>query len=126
MLTSFWKGSYIPAAGEYLESCLMDRLIEEISLRETVGFLLRRLVRVKYRRATNRHIGINGLMRTESRLTDAILEAAVAALLAAAGLTNAGRQDLASISTSVYAREVHKSITALNQPRQDGEGLYVL
>src|ERR1700733_1405247 len=87
-----------------------------MSLRETVRFLPRRLVRVKYRNATNKHIGTNGLVRRASRLRFAIREAAVAAFFAALGSTNVALEILASISSSVYASASHKSITALDQP----------
>jgi hypothetical protein len=119
-----WKGN-VPAARDDFASCLRDRFNEEMSLRETVRFLPRRLVRVKYRNATNKHIGTNGLVRRESILRLAICEAAVAAFSAAPGLTNVALEILPSISSSVYASASHKSITALNQPIP-GEGKYVL
>ena len=115
----------MPAARDDFESCLRDCFNEEMSLRETVMFLPRRLVRVKYRNATNKHIGTNGLVRRESMLRLAIREAAVAAFSAAPGLSNVALEVSPSISRSVYASSSHKSITALNQ-RQPGEWKYVL
>ena len=115
----------VPAARDDFASCLRDCFNEEMSLRETVRFLSRRLVRVKYRNATNKHIGTNGLVRRESMLKLAIREAAVAAFSAAPGLTNVALEISPSISSSVYASASHKSITALNQSLP-GEGKYVL
>ena len=70
---------------------------------------------IKYRNATNKHMGIKGLVRSISRLRFAIRDAAVAAFLPAPGFTNVGLIVLPSISTSVYASASHKSITALPQ-----------
>ena len=109
------KEGGVPAARDDFASCLRDCFNVEMSLRETVTFLPRRLVRVKYRNATNKHIGTNGLVRRESMLKLAIREAAVAAFSAAPGLTNVALDVSPSISSSVYASASHKSITALNQ-----------
>jgi hypothetical protein len=116
----------LPAAGEILVRSLRDCLREEMSLREIVMFCPRRLVRVKYRNATNKHMGIKGLVRRESRLRLAIREAAVAAFFAAPGLTNLSLEILPSISNSVYASASHSNVTALNQhyPCWWGGGTY--
>jgi len=123
VVSSVWKGN-VPAERDDFASCLSDCFNEEMSLREAVRFLPRRLVRVKYRNATNKHIGANGLVRRESILRLAIRKAAVAAFSAAPGLINVALEILPSISRSVYASASHKSITALNQPLP-GEGEYV-
>lgn len=105
----------VPAAGQEFASCFRDRDSEVMSLTEMVAFLLRRFVTIKYRSATNKHNGINGLVRSGSRLRFTIRDAAVEAFVAAAGFANVGLEILSSISTSVYASASHNSITALHQ-----------
>jgi hypothetical protein len=107
----------VPAAGQEFASCFRDRDSEVMSLTEIVTFLPRRFVMIKYRSATNKHSGINGLVRSGSRLRFTIRDTEVEAFFAAAGFTNVGLEILSSISTSVYASASHNIITALHQSR---------